>query len=74
MQKGIGPDRAVLQVQAAAGRVHPQFVCAKMEIVTTDPKLEGNFAVNDTHVVSLILLTSQLEMQLKGELTPFGGD
>ena len=41
------------------------IVCATEEVTTTDPKLEGNFAVNDTHVVSLILLTSQLELQLK---------
>lgn len=48
----------------------PKFhsiVCARdaSSRVSTDPRLEGDFAVNDTHVVSLILLTSQLEMQLK---------
>ena len=32
---------------------------------TTDPELEADYAINDTHVVSLILLTSQLELQLK---------
>lgn len=63
----------VLHRRTLNAKYYP-IVCAKMETVTTDPKLEGNFAVNDTHVVSLILLTSQLEMQLKGELTPFGGD
>lgn len=47
-------------------KYHP-IVCVKTDVVTTDPKLEGEFAVNDTHVVSLILLTSQLEMQLKGK-------
>ena len=41
------------------------IVCVAPERVTTDPKLEADFAINDTHVVSLILLTSQLELQLK---------
>jgi WASH complex subunit strumpellin len=41
------------------------IVCATSEDVTADPRLQGNFAVNDTHVVSLLLLSSQLEMQLK---------
>lgn len=41
------------------------IICADAEVVNTDPKLEGVFAVNDTHLVSLILLTSQLELQLK---------
>ena len=41
------------------------IVCAAQDRVTTDPRLEADFAINDTHVVSLILLTSQLEMQLK---------
>ena len=41
------------------------IVCVAPDRVTTDPRLEADFAINDTHVVSLILLTSQLEMQLK---------
>lgn len=54
----------VLHRRTANAKYHP-IVCATTEKVTTDPKLEGDFAVNDTHVVSLILLTSQLELQLK---------
>eukprot|EP00986_Skeletonema_menzelii_P002865 scaffold837_cov217-Skeletonema_menzelii.AAC.1 len=42
-----------------------EIVCATASEVTADPKLQGAFAVNDTHVVSLLLLSSQLEMQLK---------
>ena len=45
--------------------VYHDIVCITAEHVTPDPKLEGEFAVNDTHVVSLLLLSSQLEMQLK---------
>jgi WASH complex subunit strumpellin len=45
--------------------VYHGIVCATASEVTADPKLEGDFAVNDTHVVSLLLLSSQLEMQLK---------
>jgi WASH complex subunit strumpellin len=41
------------------------IICFVSDQVTTDPKLEGSFAVSDTHVVSLLLLSSQLEMQLK---------
>jgi WASH complex subunit strumpellin len=41
------------------------IVCVAPDRVTTDPRLEADFAINDTHVVSLILLTSQLELQLK---------
>eukprot|EP00804_Cyclotella_cryptica_P013905 CCRYP_002429-RD/>CCRYP_002429-RD protein AED:0.28 eAED:0.28 QI:53/0.75/0.6/1/1/1/5/0/1264 len=41
------------------------IVCVESDQITTDPKLEGNFVVSDTHVVSLLLLCSQLEMQLK---------
>lgn len=42
-----------------------EIVCATSDILTTDPKLEGDFIVTDAHVVSLLLLSSQLEMQLK---------
>jgi WASH complex subunit strumpellin len=42
-----------------------EIVCAKSEVLSTDPKLEGGFVVTDAHVVSLLLLSSQLEMQLK---------
>ena len=45
--------------------IYHGIVCATSEDVTADPRLQGNFAVNDTHVVSLLLLSSQLEMQLK---------
>lgn len=45
--------------------VYHEIVCATASEVTADPKLQGVFAVNDTHVVSLLLLSSQLEMQLK---------
>mmetsp|Transcript_27925 Transcript_27925/g.57947 ORF Transcript_27925/g.57947 Transcript_27925/m.57947 type:complete len:1294 (-) Transcript_27925:92-3973(-) len=45
--------------------VHHGIICATAEKVAPDPKLEGEFAVNDTHVVSLLLLSSQLELQLK---------
>eukprot|EP00985_Skeletonema_marinoi_P011305 scaffold5364_cov134-Skeletonema_marinoi.AAC.3 len=45
--------------------VYHGIVCATASEVTADPKLQGDFAVNDTHVVSLLLLSSQLEMQLK---------
>ena len=41
------------------------IVCVAPDRVTADPRLEADFAINDTHVVSLILLTSQLELQLK---------
>lgn len=41
------------------------IVCVTSDQATADPKLEGEFAVNDTHLVSLLLLSSQLEMQLK---------
>ncbi|KAL7541370.1 hypothetical protein ACHAXR_010852 [Thalassiosira sp. AJA248-18] len=54
----------VLHRRTTNAKYHP-IICAKTEEITTDPKLGGVFAVNDTHVVSLILLTSQLEMQLK---------
>lgn len=44
-----------------------EIICAKQAdgALTTDPKLEGDFAVSESHVISLLLLTSQLEMQLK---------
>lgn len=45
--------------------IYHGIVCATSEDITADPRLQGNFAVNDTHVVSLLLLSSQLEMQLK---------
>ena len=45
--------------------VYHGIVCASSSEVTADPKLQGDFAVNDTHVVSLLLLSSQLEMQLE---------
>ena len=53
----------VLHRRTGNATYHP-IVCASA-LSTTDPKLEGAFAVNDTHLVSLILLTSQLELQLK---------
>jgi len=43
-----------------------EIICVSAEQgKTTDPELEADYAINDTHVVSLILLTSQLELQLK---------
>jgi WASH complex subunit strumpellin len=45
--------------------VFHNIICATTGDYTSDPKLEGDFVVNDTHVVSLLLLSSQLEMQLK---------
>lgn len=56
----------VLHRRTANARYHP-IVCAAVPAGTgsADPKLEGDHAVSDAHVVSLILLTSQLEMQLK---------
>jgi WASH complex subunit strumpellin len=42
-----------------------KIICISVEQATTDPKLEADYAINNTHVVSLILLTSQLELQLK---------
>jgi WASH complex subunit strumpellin len=49
-----------------ANPAYHKIVCVASDAVTTDPKLEADYAINDTHVVSLILLTSQLELQLKG--------
>ncbi|KAL9189378.1 hypothetical protein ACHAXT_009053 [Thalassiosira profunda] len=54
----------VLHRRTGNAQHHP-IVCATAENAATDPKLEGSFAVNDTHLVSLILLTAQLELQLK---------
>jgi WASH complex subunit strumpellin len=48
-----------------ATQEYREIVCATSETFTTDPKLEGDFVVTDAHVVSLLLLSSQLEMQLK---------
>jgi WASH complex subunit strumpellin len=48
-----------------ATQEYREIVCATSETLTTDPKLEGDFVVTDAHVVSLLLLSSQLEMQLK---------
>lgn len=48
-----------------AKQEYREVVCATSEVLTTDPKLEGDFVVTDAHVVSLLLLSSQLEMQLK---------
>lgn len=42
-----------------------KIVCVLVEQATTDPKLEADYSIHNTHVVSLILLTSQLELQLK---------
>lgn len=46
-------------------QMYHDIVCVESDQVTTDPKLEGNFVVSDSHMVSLLLLCSQLEMQLK---------
>ena len=48
-----------------AAEEYREIICAKSQVLTTDPKLEGDFVVTDAHVVSLLLLSSQLEMQLK---------
>ena len=55
----------VLHRRTGNALYHP-IVCASSGATpSTDPIFEGAFAVDDTHVVSLILLTSQLELQLK---------
>jgi WASH complex subunit strumpellin len=49
-----------------ANPTYHKIVCVASDVATADPKLEADYAINDSHVVSLILLTSQLELQLKG--------
>ena len=48
-----------------ATKEYRDIVCAKSDLMSTDPRLEGDFVVTDAHVVSMLLLSSQLEMQLK---------
>ncbi len=55
----------VLHRRTANATYHPIICATSSDQATTDPKLEGDFVVNASHLVSLILLTSQLELQLK---------